>query len=206
MQHALINFKAHIAGSWREDLALVIDDGLIAEIVDVRSLSPTLSTEDCRGGVLAPGFIDTQVNGGGGVMFNQAPTLETLDTMRRGHWSGGTTAMLPTLITDADDVMTAAVESVASALDTLPGILGIHLEGPHLATARKGVHSEEYIRPFSEHTEALLALMPAQHYLLTVAPENMPPSMIGVLAARGIRVSAGHTAASYATTRAVTWA
>ncbi len=198
----LTNFNAFLEGHWRSDKALRLENGIIQALEDRDQLASAEHTIDCGGRVLAPGFIDTQVNGGGGKMLNQDPSLATVDTMRRAHWSGGTTAMLPTLITDSDQKMARAVDAVAKAIDTLPGIVGIHLEGPHLSVARKGVHDPEIIRPFSEHTRALLSLMPAQHYLLTVAPENMPAGTIATLTEQGIRISAGHTAASYDCVRA----
>ncbi len=199
---ALSNFQSFIDNRWQKQLSLVIEDGLISDIVSTKDLDAKLEPYDCQQRILAPGFIDTQVNGGGGLMFNQSPTLATLDRMRRAHWSGGTTAMLPTLITDTDETMERAVNSVAAAINTLPGILGIHLEGPHLSVARKGVHDPASIRPFSAHTNELLQRMPAAHYLLTVAPENMQAGAIAELSRRGIRVSAGHTAASYDCIRA----
>lgn len=199
---ALINFRAFVDGRWQDDLALLIDDGLIRDIVKVDSIDSQILQQNCHGHILAPGFIDTQVNGGGGLMFNQAPTLNTLDVIRRAHWSGGTTAMLPTLITDNDQNMSRAVDAVAQAIESLHGIVGIHLEGPHLSIERKGVHDPAEIRPFSAHTESLLSRMPARHYLLTLAPENAPTGLISKLSKMGIRVSAGHTAATYEQTRA----
>lgn len=199
---ALTNFRAYIDKQWKTQLALVIKKGLITDIVAIDKLDPSIKQHDCCGHTLAPGFIDTQVNGGGGLMFNQAPTLDTLEVMRRSHWSGGTTAMLPTLITDSDSVMSAAVDAVASALHSLPGILGIHLEGPHLSLEKRGVHHPDEIRPFSEHSESLLSRMPAERFLLTVAPEQLPKGLIARLTARGVRISAGHTAASYDCIRA----
>ena len=199
---ALTNFRAFVDNRWQDDLALLIDGHLITAVAAADTLDPQIPRHDCKGHTLAPGFIDIQVNGGGGLMFNQAPDLTTLDVIRRGHWSGGTTAMLPTLITDNDENMTNAVDAVARAIDSLEGIVGIHLEGPHLSIERKGVHDPAEIRPFSAHTESLLSRMPAKHYLLTLAPENAPAGLISKLSKMGIRVSAGHTAATYAQTRA----
>jgi len=196
-QWALNNIRVFQQEQWQTSLALVVDQGLIVDLVPSEQLSQQLPQIDGGGCTLAPGFIDIQINGGGGLMFNQAPTLETIDVIRRGHWSGGTTAMLPTLITDDDATMTAAVDAVAAALERLPGVLGIHLEGPHLSIERKGVHDANKIRPFSEHSESLLDRLPSECFLLTVAPENMPAGMIKKLSERGVRISAGHTAASY---------
>ncbi|MGB1010756.1 MAG: N-acetylglucosamine-6-phosphate deacetylase [Thiolinea sp.] len=163
-----------------------------------QEIAAGLTVVDGNGLLLAAGFIDTQVNGGGGVMLNDQPTLDGIDAIRHAHWSGGTTAMLPTLITDCHDVMLQAVHAVSQALGTLPGILGIHLEGPHLSVSRKGVHSAQQIRPFDAQTQALLDVLPADKYLLTVAPETLASGVIRRLSGDGIRVSAGHTAATYA--------
>lgn len=196
-RYAVVNFRACVENTWQDQLALVINGDQIEQCISRAELPHALPRVDCGARILTPGFVDSQVNGGGGLMFNQAPTVATLDCMRRAHWSGGTTSMLPTLITDSEETMDRAVDAVAEAIDTLPGILGIHLEGPHLSVARKGVHQAASIRPFSSHTNKLLRRMPAAHYLVTVAPENMPTGAIAELSRRGIKVSAGHTAASY---------
>ncbi len=199
---ALTHFSLAPGFDYPLEHALLIDSGRIAGWLPEAGLPPDMPVQDCGGDVLAAGFIDIQVNGGGGVMFNDQPTPAGLDAIRRGHWSGGTTALLPTLITDKAATMRRAVGAVAEALDTLPGILGIHLEGPHLNVQRKGVHAPTEIRPFDADTDALLKVLPADKYLLTLAPELLPAGTIRALSQRGIRVSAGHTAATYAEIRA----
>lgn len=199
---ALHRFRAHVDGRWRDDLVLQLDGERIAALDNRPSADGGFDLIDCGGLTLAPGFIDTQVNGGGGLLFNGAPSVDTLDRMRRAHWRGGTTAMLPTLITDAPTAMTAAVDATLQALDTLPEVVGLHLEGPHLAPERKGVHAAEHIRPFDAHTDAQLRRLPAGRVLLTLAPERLPPGTIADLIGRGVRVSAGHSEASYAQARA----
>lgn len=185
----------------RQDAALIINHGHIEQWVHADELPHTLPRIDAQGWLLAAGLIDIQVNGGGGVMLNNDPSVKALDKMRRAHWQGGTTAMLPTLITDTIEVMQQAVEAVAQGVKTLPGILGIHLEGPHLNSLKRGVHDSQKIRPFDVLTEQLLTRMAPEHYLLTVAPERLPQGTIQRLVARGIRVSAGHTLASYDQTK-----
>lgn len=186
----------------RNDAVVIINNGHIEQWLSVNEVPQDIPQMSAEGLLLAAGLIDTQVNGGGGVMFNGAPTVSTLDTMRRAHWLGGTTAMLPTLITDTHAVMIQAVEAVGEALNTLAGILGIHLEGPHLNVGKKGVHSSQIIRPFDELTHSLLTRLPAKHYLLTVAPEQLPTGTTRHLVEQGIRVSAGHTLATYEQTKA----
>ncbi|OOG48664.1 N-acetylglucosamine-6-phosphate deacetylase [Rhodanobacter sp. C01] len=202
MTLALINGRVLTPDGWRNDLAVLLEGARIVDLLpladpSVRSATP----HDLHGAMLLPGFIDTQVNGGGGVLFNDAPTVETIRRIGAGHRRYGTTGFLPTLISDRVDVMRAALGAVEQALaEDVPGVLGIHLEGPYLAPARKGVHDPKFFHmPGSEE----LALLCAPHRgvrLLTLAPEQVPLASIGALAAAGVIVCAGHTAADYATT------
>ena len=204
MTLALIHGRVLTAHGWNNDLAVLLDG---ARIVDLLPLSdPRIrdaDQHDLRGAMLLPGFIDVQVNGGGGVLFNETPTVETIRQIGVGHRRYGTTGFLPTLISDSVDVMRAALIAVEQALaEGVPGVLGIHLEGPYLAPARKGVHDPKFFHtPGSEE----LALLCAPHRgvrLLTLAPERVPLASIGELAAAGVIICAGHTAADYATTQA----
>jgi N-acetylglucosamine-6-phosphate deacetylase len=204
MTLALINARVLTADGWREDLAVLIEDGRIVDL-----LPPTdprvckASQRDLHGAMLLPGFIDVQVNGGGGVLFNEAPTVETLRTMGAAHRRFGTTGFMPTLISDDVGVMRAALAAVDQALgEGVPGVLGIHLEGPYLAPARKGVHDPKY---FHEPGRDELALLCAPHRgvrMLTLAPERMPLGTLRALAEAGLLICAGHTAADYETTHA----
>lgn len=158
---------------------------------------------DLKGHLLLPGFIDVQVNGGGGLLFNDAPTVETLRGIAEAHRTFGTTGMLPTLITDTAGVMHAALQAVDDAIEQrVPGILGIHVEGPFLATARKGIHNADLFRhPNDDDVDALIAPHRGP-VMLTLAPDQVPPQVIARLSGAGVVVVAGHTAADYATTRA----
>ena len=179
-------------------LAVVIDQGKIVAIQAETELPVDISRVDCHQALLAPGFIDTQVNGGGGVMLNDHPTVEGIKRIVAAHWQGGTTNLLPTLITDSDQVMHAAVNAVATCLETkMVGVAGIHLEGPYLSLQRPGVHSKHYIRAFTQESFSFLQRLPSQQYLLTIAPETFDLRVIRELADQGIRLSAGHTAANY---------
>jgi N-acetylglucosamine-6-phosphate deacetylase len=204
MTSALTNARVLTTDGWHDDLAVLLDG---ARIVDLLPLSdPRLRDtpqQDLGGAMLLPGFIDVQVNGGGGVLFNDTPTVSTIRRIGAAHRRYGTSGFLPTLISDDPDVMRAALAAVEQALaEGVPGLLGIHLEGPYLAPARKGVHDSKYLhRPDREE----LALLAAGHRgvrLLTLAPECVPLASIAALAAAGVIVSAGHTAADYATVRA----
>jgi N-acetylglucosamine-6-phosphate deacetylase len=154
-------------------------------------------------GLASPGFFDVQVNGGGGVMVNGTPTADGLRAIAAAHRPGGTMAILPTLITDAPEVMERAVSAVMAAVGR-DGIAGVHLEGPHISVARKGAHNPRFIRPIDDDTLSCVRRLRAANVpvLLTLAPECVPPGTIASLRAMGVVVSLGHTAADAATTRA----
>ncbi|MGI2218927.1 N-acetylglucosamine-6-phosphate deacetylase [Shewanella baltica] len=145
-------------------------------------------------GTLVAGFIDTQVNGGGGVMFNHAPTLASLRCMMQAHCQFGTTAMLPTVITDDIAIMQAAANAVAEAIRTQePGIVGIHFEGPHLSMAKRGCHPPAHLRPITEGEFQIYLRQDLGVRLITVAPEAVTPAQIRQLVASGAIVSLGHS-------------
>lgn len=180
--------------------ALVVEDGRVVAI------GPEAAGErvELDGGVVAPGFVDLQVNGGGGVMLNDQPTLEGIAAICEAHGRLGTTGLLPTLITDRPEVTRAAVEAGGAASGRVPGFLGLHLEGPHLDRRRKGAHDPALIRPMEEADLELLvaaaARLPA--LLVTVAPESVTEEQIARLAAAGVIVSLGHSDCGAATAQA----
>lgn len=184
------------------DAAVVIAGERIAALVQKDELPRDMSVESFDGLWLAPGFIDLQVNGGGDVLFNAAPTAEGIATIAAAHRKFGTTALLPTLITDTPDKMRAALEAVRTARSGQPSVLGIHLEGPYLSPERPGVHAADRMRTPSPADIELIANAGVGVVLVTLAPERVPEGFIRQLAARGIRVSLGHTMASYEQTRA----
>jgi N-acetylglucosamine-6-phosphate deacetylase len=158
---------------------------------------------DLKGHLLLPGFIDVQVNGGGGLLFNDAPTVDTLRGIAQAHRKFGTTGMLPTLISDTAAQMHAALAAMDEAIEQrVPGILGIHVEGPFLANARKGIHNADFFRlPDASDIEALTAPRKGV-VMLTLAPDLVHTAIITRLSEAGVVVVAGHTGADYATTRA----
>ncbi|MEI7036855.1 N-acetylglucosamine-6-phosphate deacetylase [Fulvimonas yonginensis] len=188
----------------REDVVVLVRDGHVLALADAADPRLTgAARHDLAGALLLPGFIDVQVNGGGGLLFNDAPTVDTLRGIAAAHRRFGTTGLLPTLITDTAATMRAALEAVDAAIaQGVPGILGIHVEGPFLAPARKGIHDASLFRaPDADD----LRVLTAQHrgvVMLTLAPEQVDPGTIARLAAAGVRVSLGHTGADYATARA----
>lgn len=205
MNHiALVNARV-LAGDTllRDGLAVVIEAGRIAMVCDATALPPDCEPRDLGGHTLLPGFIDVQVNGGGGVLFNNAPTVDTLRRIAEAHRRFGTTGLLPTLISDDIAVMRAAIAAVRDAImQGVPGILGIHLEGPYLAAARKGTHDAGRFRVPDEEEIALASSLDNGVTMLTLAPECMPEATLRTFAARGVVLCAGHTAATYEQTRA----
>ena len=199
MSEALVNGRIAANGGLIERHAVLIADGRIADIV--KDDDPRLGsarTHDLKGLLLLPGFIDTQVNGGGGVQFNDAPTLDTIRRMAAAHAKFGTTGFLPTLISDDLEVVARAIGAVSEALrEQVPGVLGIHLEGPFLSPARKGVHDAAKFRAIDEQGFGLLTSLKRGKTLVTLAPEMTAPEMIGRLTEAGVIVAAGHTNATY---------
>lgn len=154
-------------------------------------------------GDLVPGFIDIQVNGGGGVLFNDQPTVDGIAAIARAHRRFGTTGLLPTLISDDLDVVAQAIAGVDAAIAAgVPGILGIHIEGPFLNPEKKGIHDASKFRVLDADAIALLSSLRGGITLVTLAPELAPPGAIRALVDRGVVVAAGHTDASYEQLRA----
>ncbi|MEH3116318.1 MAG: N-acetylglucosamine-6-phosphate deacetylase [Methylorubrum populi] len=179
---------------WR-DRTVVLRDRRIADLTaDPPADLPV--TRLPAGAILAPGFVDLQVNGGGGVLLNDDPSVDAIARIAAAHRRGGTTALLPTLVTDTRPAIRAAIEGVAAAIRAgVPGILGIHLEGPFLSPQRIGIHDPARLADFGPgDAELLTGLGPRGLTLVTLAPERVPPGAVADLVARGARICAGHTA------------
>lgn len=166
----------------------------VAEAFEPRADGAPVWQSEC---VACPTFVDLQVNGGGGLLFNNAPTPEALAAIAAAHRKGGTGAWLPTLLTTTPEVMTRAVEAVLAVYGQ-HGVAGMHIEGPHISPDFRGAHALEYIRPLDEHTWALLRRLRARDIpvVLTLAPERLPPGALGELVAMGVKVSIGHSGAT----------
>ena len=178
MRTALVNGRVLTAAGFVDDLAVVIEDGTIVDVV-AREHASAPHMHDLQGRMLAPGFIDCQVNGGGGVLFNDAPTVETIRRIAQAHRRFGTTGLLPTLISDNAVVMRAAIDAVAAAIaQGVAGVLGIHLEGPFLATQKKGIHDSAKFRLPDAADIALIASGKSGRVVLTIAPEEVPPDIV----------------------------
>lgn len=199
MLQALTNARIVTPNGISHRRAVLIDDGRITDVTGADD--PRLRQAQCRdleGALLLPGFIDTQVNGGGGVLFNDEPTAATIRRMGAAHRKFGTAGFLPTLISDDLSVVERAIGAVAAAVaEGVPGVLGIHLEGPFLSPARKGVHNAEKFRQIDAKALELLTSLKTAKTLVTLAPEMTTPEMIGKLTGAGVIVAAGHTNATY---------
>lgn len=195
MKFTLIAEQLFDGESFHQDVPVTIEDGLIA------SFDTAVGAKEVRyTGTLVPGFIDVQVNGGGGALFNSSPTVACIETIGKAHARFGTTGFLPTLITDNVQVMAKAADAVALAVaQKSAGVLGVHFEGPHLSVPKKGVHPQGFIR---EITEAELAIFCRQDLgirVVTLAPENVSPEVIRLLVESGVKVCLGHSNADYDT-------
>lgn len=205
MKTVLRNARILTADGFRDDLALVIEAGRITALASdaAPQLGSAAEQVDLGGGWLLPGFIDAQVNGGGSVLFNNTPDVESLRTLAAAHRRFGTTALLPTLISDDVQVMRTAIEATRQAITAgVPGVIGIHLEGPYIAPARKGTHDANKFRVPDADEIAMAASLDNGVTLLTLAPERVPLDSIRALVERGVIVAAGHTAATYEEARA----
>jgi N-acetylglucosamine-6-phosphate deacetylase len=189
---------------FHEGAAVLVRERRVVGLAARAALPADCTLVDYGAGVLAPGFVDLQVNGGGGALFNDAPTPEAIAVIVAAHRRYGTAGLLPTLITDTPATTRVAIASAAAARLAVDGALGLHLEGPHLAPARKGAHPAALMRAMTDaDVEQLIEARRAVGALMvTVAAEQAPPALIRRLADAGIVVSLGHSDASYDLARA----
>lgn len=186
----------------RRDAAVLVEDGAVAAIVGRGDIPAGIPVRDLGGGLLAPGFVDLQVNGGGGVMLNDGPSPDAIVAIAAAHRRFGTTGLLPTLISDTYDKIRTAMHAAQKAAAENPSVLGIHIEGPFLSPEKRGVHDAAMFRMPDARDLALLTSWPAGLVLVTLAPECVPEGFIAELARCGVKVSLGHSMATYAETRA----
>lgn len=197
MAEALVNGRVLIDDGFAKSRAVVIDSGRIHSIVDEDDLPRDFARFDLQGQTLVPGFIDTQVNGGGDRLFNDDPSVETIAAIGAAHRRFGTAGFLPTLISDDAAKIEAAMEAARAAIaQRVPGVLGVHIEGPFLNVEKKGIHDAAKLRPISDDDIALLSRPTGGKTVVTLAPESVPLEAIRRLADAGVIVCAGHTNAS----------
>lgn len=202
MKQALVGARIFTGDEFLDNHALIIAHENIETLLPVADLDAAIPRVLLDGGVLAPGFIDLQVNGGGGAFFTNDTSVSAIKTMLDSHRPTGTTSMMPTLISNTREVHQAGVNAIADAVVAgMKGVLGVHVEGPFFDAARRGAHSERYIRTMEQaDIDWLVASVKDQHnfkVMLTLAPEHTKPGQIKQLTAAGVVVCAGHTDAHY---------
>lgn len=199
MAFALTGARVFDGERINDGLAVVIEGACIVDVVANENLSMGIKRHNLDGGLLVPGFIDVQVNGGGGALLNDNPTIDTVRRIAESHRKFGTTGLLPTVITDAPDVLSKAIAAVKAArAESVPGILGIHIEGPFLDKERRGAHALRFIREMTEADVTQITAIDCGSVMLTLAPNRVAPTLIKSLAANGVFVSLGHSEASLA--------
>jgi len=177
---------------------LSVTDGRVSHISAIDNKA-TIHIE----GLICPGFVDLQVNGGGGALLNTHANVDGLNMMLAAHRQFGTTAMLPTLITDTIEVMQQAADAIAQAINAgVAGVIGVHFEGPHLSVAKKGAHSQQYIRDISEQEWQIFSRTDLGQIIVTLAPENVARDDISRMCDLGIKVFLGHSNADFITAQA----
>jgi N-acetylglucosamine-6-phosphate deacetylase len=196
---ALTGARIFDGEAMRDGHAIIIDGDSIESIVTEKSLPASMVKHNLGGGIIAPGFIDAQVNGGGGALLNDPPAVDTVRRIAESHRKFGTTGMLPTVITDTPEVTKAAASAVADARKAnVPGVLGIHIEGPFIDPRRRGAHPAECIRPITDEDIAWLTRLDCGTVMLTLAPSTVSPDVVRRLAEASIIVSLGHAEATSA--------
>lgn len=186
-----------VKGELRADCALLFEDGFLKEIRPKSTLAERSNVTSLNG-IVTPGLIDLQVNGGGGTLFNADPTPDGIASIIEAHRKFGTSQILPTVISDTEEVLERACQAVIESWG-MPGLAGIHIEGPHISEGKRGTHAAQVLRPLGDHTLGLIRKLRALSIptLITVAPEIVPPNQIAQLVMLGAVVSLGHSDASY---------
>lgn len=200
---ALVNGRLFDGQQVYSDRCVMLRGAAVDSIVETSAVSSaTVRTFDVGGRTLTPGLIDLQVNGGGGVLFNDDPSPRALRTMTEAHRRFGTTSMTATLISDDLDKIESAINATRQAIDEgVPGLIGLHLEGPVLSSDKAGIHDSRKFVGLGEDLLRLLESSGLKHLLVTLAPERVSPSDIRRLADAGVIVCAGHSAADYETVK-----
>ena len=198
MSTAFLNGKILLGGTIAAGMAVVAKDGCVDAVVPQSAVAAGIEIADLKGGTLVPGFIDVQVNGGGGVLFNDTPTVNGLRRIALAHAQYGTTGMMPTTVSASLETIETAITAVDQAIaHSVPGILGIHIEGPFLSPKRSGIHDPQNFRQIDDGTIRLLSSLKRGKTMVTLAPEVTSPGVVAALTKAGVIVCAGHTDACY---------
>ncbi len=193
---ALTNAIIFTGDAFIEGHALLLSNGKVLDLVSNAQIPADSKEYSCANHIIAPGFIDCQVNGGANILFNNSPSADRLLQIVKAHRKTGTTSLLPTCITDTRDTLNKAITAMREAKAQESSILGIHIEGPHINKSKKGMHEASHIRPLTEEDLVLYQPKADERFLITLAPEVVPPTDISKLIANGLIVSLGHSAAT----------
>lgn len=199
LKYALVNCDIYTGTETVYDKAIIIEDKYISNLVDLTKVPNDIEVINLHGLCVAPGFIDLQVNGGGGFLFTDTPTEKAIASIFEAHKRFGTTNFLPTIITTSLDNIILALDTIKKCLSQVNyGVLGIHIEGPYINVKRAGVHDKKHIRPLvDKELKILLEKGGNVIKILTIAPEVVDKNYIKILQSKGIHVAAGHSDATY---------
>ena len=197
MKQALLGSQIFCGERFYDDHALLVEGKSIVDIVDKNNTPDNFNKIELDQGILAPGFIDLQVNGGGGVLFNNSPNKESLNTIIKAHQFFGTTSVMPTVISDSLEVLEQCIKTVTEEIKNNSSLLGIHIEGPFFNTKYRGVHQKQYISTINSDYLNLFESLKGFPVMLTLAPECISSQQLKHLTSLGIKTLAGHSDATY---------
>ena len=197
MKQAITGSKLFNGIDFIEHKVLLIDDQHIAGIVNEDAIPTEFQVKKLEGGILSPGFIDLQVNGGGGKLFNNSPDKESLNTIISAHQYFGTTSIMPTVISDSLNILQKCTDTISNEIDNNHSLLGIHIEGPFFNVKYRGVHQKQYINTINASYLNLFETLDKFPVMLTLAPECISIKQLKHLNSLGFKILAGHTDANY---------
>jgi N-acetylglucosamine-6-phosphate deacetylase len=197
MKQAITGSKLFNGIDFIENKALLIEDQHIAGIVNKDAIPTDFQVKKLDGGILSPGFIDLQVNGGGGKLFNNSPDKESLNTIISAHQYFGTTSIMPTVISDSLNILQKCTDTISNEIDNNHSLLGIHIEGPFFNVKYRGVHQKQYINTINASYLNLFETLDKFPVMLTLAPECISIKQLKHLKSLGFKILAGHTDANY---------
>ena len=197
MKHAITGAKIFSDHKLLDNKALLIDGENIIGIVAKNDIPDNIKIQQLNGGILSPGFIDLQVNGGGGKLFNNSSDKESLDEIIKAHQHFGTTSIMPTVISDSLNVLQRCTSTIANEINNNKSLLGVHIEGPFFNVKYRGVHQKQYINTINNDYLNLFESLQGFPVMLTLAPECISIKQLKHLKSLGFKILAGHTDASY---------
>jgi len=197
MKKALTGAKLFTGENFLENKALLIEDKNIAGIVGKTNIPNDFKIQKLNGGILSPGFIDLQVNGGGGKLFNNSPDKESLNTIIEAHQYFGSTSIMPTVISDSLNILQKCTETISNEININHSLLGVHIEGPFFNAKYRGIHQKKYINTINSSYLDLFEKLDEFPVMITLAPECISIKQLKYLKSLGFKILAGHTDASY---------